>query len=162
MGCGKSVPVKKTRESEGRRRLEPNSQHLRWWWQRRWRGWDDRDLFSLDYTILEFALPRLREFAKCPGGIPTDFIYGDVSPDEMHRIETQDPTDRDRRLRRGAEEWRRALEKMIRGLELQVEHHGLCVADGDTSIHDPASAALNAQMEEGTKLFFKHFFALWN
>ena len=40
---------------------------IKHWWQRRTRGWDDSDTYSLDITIAKFALPRfkrLREIQK--------------------------------------------------------------------------------------------------
>ena len=40
-------------------------------WQRCTRGWSDRDLWSLDYTIAKFSLPRLIELKKQMHGIPT-------------------------------------------------------------------------------------------
>jgi hypothetical protein len=46
---------------------------IRWWWQRRTRGFDDRETWDLDVTIAEFVLPRLRRFknvTKCyPSGM---------------------------------------------------------------------------------------------
>ena len=40
--------------------------NLKYFWQRRTRGWDDSDLYSLDYTIAKFVLPRLKVFAEDP------------------------------------------------------------------------------------------------
>ena len=51
--------------------------HLRWWWQRRTRGFDDRDLWSLNTTIAEFMAPRLRAFSSHPCSYPPS-----LSPDE--------------------------------------------------------------------------------
>lgn len=36
--------------------------HLKWFWQRRTRGFDDRDLWNLDNTIIQFIYPRLKVF----------------------------------------------------------------------------------------------------
>lgn len=43
---------------------------LRYWWQRRTRGWDDSDTWSLDGTIAKFALPRLKRFRELNNGFP--------------------------------------------------------------------------------------------
>ena len=34
------------------------------------RGWSDKDTWNLDYTIAEFALPRLRRFKEVTNGYP--------------------------------------------------------------------------------------------
>jgi len=48
-------------------------QSVRHWWQRRTRGWDDSETWSLDETIAKFAVPRLKRFKelkKCyPGNL---------------------------------------------------------------------------------------------
>ena len=37
---------------------------LKFWWQRRTRGWDDRDTWNLDIAISEFVIPRLERFRE--------------------------------------------------------------------------------------------------
>jgi len=37
---------------------------LKFWWQRRTRGWDDSETWSLDETIAEFVLPRLIRYKE--------------------------------------------------------------------------------------------------
>lgn len=37
---------------------------IRHWWQRRTRGWDDSDTWSLDAIVADFMLPRLRRLRK--------------------------------------------------------------------------------------------------
>ncbi len=39
-------------------------------WQICWRGWSDRDIWSLDYTIAKFALPRLIRLKEVKHGVP--------------------------------------------------------------------------------------------
>lgn len=36
------------------------TRRIEWFFQRRTRGWDDRDLWSLDITIAKFIVPRLK------------------------------------------------------------------------------------------------------
>ncbi len=45
---------------------------LLYWWQRRTRGWDDSDLWNLDYSLAKLILPRLKKFGQSPWGIPGD------------------------------------------------------------------------------------------
>lgn len=45
---------------------------IRLWWQRRTRGWDESDWWSLDITISKFVLPRLKEFRDKTISHPSD------------------------------------------------------------------------------------------
>lgn len=44
-----------------------------YWYQRRTRGFDNRELWSLDYTIASFVLPRLKVFRNYTHGYPSRF-----------------------------------------------------------------------------------------
>lgn len=44
-------------------------------YQRRTRGWDDSDLWSLDCTIAKFTLPRLRRFRATLHGHPGEITF---------------------------------------------------------------------------------------
>lgn len=58
---------------------------IKWWWQRRVRGWDDRDIWSLDITIAKFVLPRLKYLREHHCGYPCDLqeIEWDMILDEV-------------------------------------------------------------------------------
>lgn len=43
---------------------------IRFFWQRRIRGWDDSVTWGLDRTIATFVLPRLRRFRELNNGFP--------------------------------------------------------------------------------------------
>lgn len=45
---------------------------VRFWWQRRTRGWDDSECWSLDHTIAEFVLPRLKRLKEITHGYPAN------------------------------------------------------------------------------------------
>jgi hypothetical protein len=45
--------------------------HIKWWWQRRTRGFDDRELWNLDVTIAKFILPRLKRYKDMTSGAPS-------------------------------------------------------------------------------------------
>lgn len=47
-------------------------QTVRFWWQRRTRGWDDSELWNLDHSLAKLIAPRLRRFTKATGGHPCD------------------------------------------------------------------------------------------
>ena len=55
--------------------------YWRHWWQRRVRGWDDSDTWSLDWTMAKFILPRLKLFKKVNNGHPGNLT--EESWDEM-------------------------------------------------------------------------------
>lgn len=63
------------------RRVRLGSRSLRYWWQRRTRGWDDSDLWDLAETTAKFMLPRLRRFVEYHHGYPAD-----LDPQEWNRI----------------------------------------------------------------------------
>lgn len=68
------------------------------WWQRRTRGWDDSDTWSLDVTIAEFVLPRLRRLKELNDGYPCKL---DDFDDE-----------------KGMKEWNEKLDAMIEAFEI--------------------------------------------
>jgi hypothetical protein len=52
-----------------------------WFFQRLTRGWDDRELWSLDCTLAKHALPRLRRFRATLHGHP-----GEITHEEWESI----------------------------------------------------------------------------
>lgn len=46
--------------------------YWRHWWQRRVRGWDNSDTWSLDWTMAKFILPRLKLFKEVNNGHPSE------------------------------------------------------------------------------------------
>lgn len=76
---------------------------IKYWWQRRTRGWDDSDLWSLDFTIIRFTLPRLKEFRKQCMGYPAEL--------------------------NSFEEWEDILDKMIAALEIYLKEESYIFAE---------------------------------
>ena len=81
----------------------------RFWFQRRRRGWDDSDTWSLDGVIARFVLLRLRRFRELRGCHPSDMaaeqwnamlediIYAmEVCADDDRNYGCDDGTDWDR------------------------------------------------------------------
>lgn len=50
----------------------PSKRDIRFFWQRRTRGWDDGDTFSLDYSLGKLIAPRLRRFKEVTIARPHD------------------------------------------------------------------------------------------
>src|SRR5690348_8235602 len=42
---------------------------LSFWWQRRTRGWDDSDTWSLDATLARWLTPRLKRLREIDAGV---------------------------------------------------------------------------------------------
>lgn len=68
---------------------------IKFWWQRRTRGWDDSETWSLDMTLCKWLLPRLQRFRELSIGYP-------------YPLESQ-------------AEWEDVLDKMILAIKLIAE-----------------------------------------
>lgn len=66
---------------------------IKFWFQRRIRGWDDSETWSLDYTIAKFILPRLKRYKEICKSHPCTF---------------------------NEENWNEALDEMIYAMERSV------------------------------------------
>jgi hypothetical protein len=80
---------------------------VQWWYQRRRRGYDDRELRGLDYAIVKFVYPRLRTFR-------------DLQPKRLPLHPTEHDTAGNRRFLT-EEEWTGLLDEMIEGFEILME-----------------------------------------
>ncbi len=43
---------------------------IKFWFQRRIRGWDDSETWSLDFSLAKLILPRLKRFKELTIGVP--------------------------------------------------------------------------------------------
>ncbi len=135
--------------------------------QRRRRGFDDSELWSLDDTILRFILPRLKRFrAAGRAGWPGPEAIFDIDYEEYQKLSDDEQEDLSRR---SIEEWDRMLDKMIRAIELQTELDGIFTKlnpewkEGDPRRDQYIKAPeLEAEYKEGWDLFIKWFHALWD
>ncbi len=110
---------------------------LKYWWQRRTRGWDDTDLWSLDYTIAKYILPRLRMFIDVKIGVPCTLGGFDLDDSVGYK---------------NAEvEWNRIITKMIVAFELIIR-------DGNGEFLSNEEYKL---IDEGLNLFAKYLRNLW-
>lgn len=66
--------------------------------QRRFRGWDDSETWSMDYTFVEWIIPRLKRFKQLENGHPSDLSW---------------------------ETWQRILDDMIEGFEFYLKEDEL-------------------------------------
>jgi len=110
---------------------------FKFFWQRRTRGFDDSELWSLDWTIVKFIHPRLKAFTK----------DAHLSA-PMHPTETDD-TGFPRALT--TKEWRAILLEMLDGFEIALDDDLLYPPEGEAGI----------KIERSLDLFREWFFHLW-
>lgn len=103
---------------------------LKYFWQKRTRGWSDDELFNLDYEIAKFVLPRLKGFRANVVGWPS----------EIHRACGEDDA-------KAKAQWEVELDQMIKAFEI-VSNGGSCI---DSKIKE---------VQKGLDLFAKRFQSL--
>lgn len=124
---------------------------ITFWWQRRTRGFDDSDLWSLDYTILRFTLPRLKALREMVHGFPGEFLYADETEQAVWAYEALPSEAQERISNEAFQRWKDTIGEMIESIELWLEHDGNFENDEQEK-----------RFQKGWVLFQKYFFALWD
>jgi len=116
--------------------LQSLMRSIKFFWQRRTRGFDDSELWSLDYTCAKLMAPRIRAFIDQYGGrsVPCDM-------DENISFEDR------------SKAWVEILEKIYRAFKLTVD------SDGATYI---LTEEEQKAIEEGLDLFRARHNDLWD
>ena len=117
-------------------------------WQRMTRGWDDSELWSLDYTMAHWLLPRLREFKKQCHGMPIRLPVEVDPEDGIPSALTE-------------EEWNKILDKMIIAFEF-IADDGNRIMAGASEDACKREIERDKKIEEGIALFGLYFRALWD
>ena len=148
---------------------------LRFFWQRRTRGFDDSVTYNLDHRISEFVLPRIKLFReKAPShGIPSEFI------DESPLAEIEDVKEREAARTvledKGQKQWEEVLDKIIwsfeysnNGYEDDEVANEFMAGQNDPDLKKQGweeylakNEALYDRYLEGMRLFAEHFNDLW-
>jgi hypothetical protein len=115
--------------------------HIRWFVQRKLRGFDDRDTWSLDTTIAKFVSPRLKRYRY--------FITGVKYP---KRVKTEQvkcfPSQYEDK---GVLKWIEDVDSMIVAFDLIQSDYCMPIStDAQTKIVD-----------KGLEAFSKHLIELW-
>jgi len=101
------------------------------------RGYSDKQVWSLDTTIAEFVLPRLRTLKMLTHGYPEGF-------DSM-------------------EEWSKAIDKMIWSFEFALKDYGSEDFDhNDYENWKKKNDKRTERYKEGMRLFAEYFWNLWD
>ena len=112
------------------------TQHLRWTWQRLTWGWDEREVWSLDYTFCQWIVPRLVLLKETKHGVPA-FCFDDVTDDS------------DKAFNLAKERWDIILDEMIDGFKC----HDYCWYEKENDY---------AKYKRAKELFCEHLETLWD
>ena len=115
-------------------------EQLKWWWQRRTRGFDDQELWDLSTSLSKYILPRLKAFREMerwgvPGSICT-----------KHHATGGN-----------AKEWNKIIDKMIWSFEEVIDEKRFPKKMNPESIKKYID-----RKQEGLDLFAKYFESLWD
>ena len=111
---------------------------LLWFIQRGKRGYADCDVWSLDGYLCSWLPSALRKLKKISHGYPD----GDV---------------------KSMGEWKEILEKTSRGFEAVTKlDDAICSKKYNTKLEKSKRIKLQKEIDEGMKLFVKHFQSLWD
>ena len=95
---------------------------IKWFWQRKTRGWDDREIYSLDITIAQFIIPRLKfyhdNYGGCPSGL-TEEKWKEIVGKILHTFELI----ADEKHLPGSEDFEKYDEIMQEGLDLFRQYY---------------------------------------
>ena len=120
------------------------ARHIKWAWQRVYRGWDDRVIWGIHSYLCQYMPIWLGELRKDKRGTPG------VCFDGLECDETGNYSDEMSRI--AEERWDKILDEMIATFEL-----GKKIDDWDVDWRDATD-----EFEDGMKTFAKYFFCLWD
>jgi hypothetical protein len=124
---------------------------IKWAWQRVFRGWDDRVTWSIDGYLNEHMPEWLRALRDEDTGVPM-CLYGEAEWESMAHAKRPPEGAADRAHAR----WHAILNRMIAGFEAG---HKL---DECGYQNDDERAQLEAQLDDGLRLFATYYRDLWD
>jgi hypothetical protein len=127
---------------EGRR-------EIRWAWQRVFRGYDDRLVWSLHSEHTRLMLKVLKHFRKTHIGSP-------IIRDKDWKENGEGPGDSAHTF------WDKQLDAMIDGFQAQMDIEDLDYADFSSDVEKKKYKELIAMWEKGMKVFVEHYNDLWD
>jgi hypothetical protein len=144
-----------------------NWNRLVWFWQRRTRGWDDTELWSLDHTIAKFMVPRLKRLKEVKMGYPANELpsYNEEYDTNPQNYEDEVYEEYEKQL---LKEWDEIIDKMINAFELVLNDYGsercchLLDNENDWDKYKEELEKYGKEVEEGLQLFAKFYGSLWD
>jgi len=125
-------------------RIDDFLREVKWAYQRVYRGWDDRVVWSVDAWLSEIMPDILRKLKEDKYGVPHEFFddpFSESSEEEWSIAK---------------EKWDNELDKMIVGYMCSKK-----IIDWDWK-NDDDKERLQKTFEEGMKSFTKYYFNLWD
>jgi hypothetical protein len=101
------------------KRKLPTKRDIRFFWQRRTRGWDDGDTFSLDHSLAKVILPRLKRFKEVTIAYPSDMSEKEWAENLDKMIAAFEFAGSEERWMAGPKEY----EKHQEGIDLFAKHY---------------------------------------
>lgn len=130
--------------------IEEFFREIKWAYQRIFRGWDDRVIWSIDYYLSEVIPQWMDTLKKEKRGIPIEMFNPDDwdKKNSCYKDGTEDIA---------SEKWDKILEDIRNGFLANKKIH-----DDDLWTNKPEYDKLNDVFNEGFDLFKKYFGNLWN
>lgn len=119
---------------------------VEWAWQRVFRGWDDRVVWSIDY-YLATNIPSWMRALKNSAGTPVD-MFAEFDYDENYNYSKEDTA-------KAEQKWNSILEQVASGFESYIELQNYYK-------EDVYQKELISKYETGFDLFRKHFGNFWD
>jgi hypothetical protein len=116
---------------------------LKWAWQRVFRGWDDRVIWSIDYYLCEMMPQWLDALKEQKHGIPVEFTWS--ADDTWYYAES---------------EWQTVLKDIKAGFSAYVKLHDVDFKWKNFADLKEKSDELQRVFERGMKLLTEHFGSL--
>jgi hypothetical protein len=131
--------------------VEDGWDQVRWAWERIWKYWDSRVIWSIDWYLSDMIPVWIKELKKVRYGYPMTMFEG-MTPTDTN---TWSYSDEDEKL--ASKKWDDILDKIILGFESYHRIHNESLWE-----NHPEYKELNENFEIGFDLFRKYFEDLWD
>ena len=123
---------------------------IKWAWQRVFRGWDDRVVWSIDYYLAENIPMWLKQLKETNSGVPTTMFKPEDYIDENYNVSKET-------MERGGNEFNAILDEIILGFNMYID-----MADLNIPYNTPKYKEAEKIFEKGFELLQEHFSSLWD
>jgi hypothetical protein len=128
------------------------NREIKWAWQRVFRGWDDRVVWSIDTHISEMLPIWLKQLKEDKCGIPMMCFDDDDWDQEL--CKHKDGADE-----RASQKWDNILDEMIDGFEIYRQAQKTSVS---MMFGTPEYEEYKKKFDKGMNLFKEYFGCLWD
>ena len=123
---------------------------IKYAWQRVFRGWDDRVIWSIDYYLTEYIPIWSKELKDKKQGVPQTCL--DINDWDDNKSEFKDGA-----FEKAEEIYNGILDKIIKGFEAQKR-----IEDESLWKNDPEYEELKKKFDEGFDLFHQYYETFWD